>query len=181
MIIVKFKVHDAGCIWSLGCNCFLMDIIPWVYECTNFKTKRYISWIRDGRHWEGSEMFEIRRFEKRQKTLVNTRHPVFLDLLSYLWNLRLHCYIIQTSLFGGHMAISSLTVSFQFHPCFFSSWGCWKSHNPLTRRFFLVEKRFGIWECDSWSIFWTCFLTPFWWLWMKIWPCHVKPQARRCF
>lgn len=52
------------------------------------------------------------------------------------------------------MAIASLTVSFQFPhflPCFFSLWGCWKSHNPLTRRLF-CGKTLGYESVTSWEI-----------------------------
>ena len=115
----------------------------------------YISGIRDGRHWKGSEMFEILRFEKRQKTLVNTCHPGFLDLLSYLWNLRLHYPNLTFWRSYGHIVIDSVI---SIPSMFFYLWGCWKSHNPLIPRLFCVERRFGIWECHIWSPLWTCFV-----------------------
>ena len=184
MLDVYYEVWDVIAVWLIlypdfmMCCFYICSLFFFhVFLCTNFKTKSYISWIRDGRHWKGSEMFEILRFEKRQKTLANTCHPGFLDLLSYLWNLRL--YIIQTSLFGGHMAISSLTVSFQFLPCFFTSEVAGSHTIRWYRGFFVWQDVLGYESVTFGAHFERVLFTPFWCLWMKnlALPCEASSQT----
>ena len=61
------------------------------------------------------------------------------------WHLRL---IIQTSLFEVIWLYCHWQCHFNSFHVFFSRWGCWKSHNPLTPRLFCVERR---WDMRVWQ------------------------------
>ena len=150
-----------------------------MFLCTNFKTERCESyWIRDGRigtvrKCQAKMASDFQVWESAKTCKVS---PSMVLISLAFWNLRL---IIQTSLFEVIWPYCHWQCHFNSFHVFFPAEVA-GSHTIRWHRGFFVWKDVGIWECDNSSL-WTCSFTPFWWLWMNIWPWHVKPQARPCF
>ena len=162
--------------WCYICSLFSFQM----FLCTKFKTKRCI--ILDPR-WSPLGRFGIANAKIASDFQVwesakNVKESPSMVLISLaFWNLRLHYPNLTPWRSYGHIVIDSVIPipSMFLFPLRLLE----VTQSADTEAF--LWKDIGIWQCDSWSIFRKCFFTSFWWLWMKIWPCHVKPQARRFF
>lgn len=187
--MVKFKAHDAGCIWSLGCNCCLRSsyslqflqrrslFLLWIDYTLSLWCAASISVV-----CFSSTCFFAKKTKPRDVNLIGSEMVArgkvrkclrfrfeFFDLPSIFLNLRLH---FPNLTFWRLWPYRHWQCHFNSFHVFFTLRLLEVTQSADTEAF-LCGKTLG-YESVTIAHFESVLFTPFWWLWMNF---SLKPDV----